>query len=189
MCGAQLLPSERKNFCCNSMLRNSILPLHQLPLTLQNLYISNSQKIFGHLSRQYNSLFSFSILGYMGGIAHLPHPHAFAVNGRAYYQIHSANTTGYPVNWFVYDAGTRNDVANQHKLDQDVVDLIEQELAIVNPFVQSLYQLRDTNYLQARLIIQQSIADIEIAACIIVHSTPIVQERCIQIWRINEKKT
>ncbi|CAG8554512.1 13357_t:CDS:10 [Gigaspora margarita] len=128
MCGVQLLPSERKNFCCNSILRNSIPPLRQLPPTLQNLYISNFQENFGHLSRQYNSLFLFSILGYTGG---------------------------YLINWFVYNAGARNDVANQCKFDQDVVNLIEQELAIVNPFIQ---------------------------ACVIVHSTPIVQERCIQIW-------
>ncbi|CAG8777302.1 7219_t:CDS:1, partial [Dentiscutata erythropus] len=35
--------------------------------------------------------------------------------------------------------------------------------------------------------IQQATADMEIAACVIVYSTAIVQERTIQIWHINEK--
>ncbi|CAG8818943.1 11139_t:CDS:2, partial [Dentiscutata erythropus] len=47
-----------------------------------------------------------------------------------------------------------------------------------------LYQLCDTNYSHAQLEIQQAIADMEIAACVIVHSTAIVQERTIQIWCI-----
>jgi hypothetical protein len=35
-------------------------------------------------------------LGYTGGVVRLPHPHAFAINGHAYHQIHSADTKGYP---------------------------------------------------------------------------------------------
>ncbi|CAG8845107.1 5446_t:CDS:2, partial [Gigaspora margarita] len=139
--------------------KNLIPPLHPLPFALLNLYMSNSQENFSHLSRQYNSLFSFTTLGYTGGVAHLQHPHAFAVNGHAYYQIHSANT-------------------------MDTVNLIEQELATINPFIQGLYRLHDTNYPQARLIIQQPTANIKIAACVIVHSTAVVQERCIQIWHM-----
>ncbi|CAG8702987.1 7932_t:CDS:2, partial [Cetraspora pellucida] len=164
-CGSQLLSSESRNFCCNSLLRRLIPPLRPLSLALQNLYESNANINFGHYSRQYNSLFSFTTLGYTGGVIHLPHPHAFAINGRAYHQIHSANTR-----------------------DQNIVNLIEQELAIVNLFIQGLYQLRNTNYPQAQLIIQQPTANAEIAACTIVHSTAIVHERSIQIWRINESK-
>ncbi|CAG8459518.1 25492_t:CDS:2 [Gigaspora rosea] len=92
-----------KKFCCNDMLRCTILPLRLLPLTLQNLYMTNPNN-FSHNSRQYNSLFSFTVLGYMGGIVHLPHLHAFAVNGRAYHQVYPANAKGYPTIWFVYDA-------------------------------------------------------------------------------------
>ncbi|CAG8759306.1 7531_t:CDS:1, partial [Ambispora leptoticha] len=36
--------------------------------------------------------------------------------------------------------------------------------------------------------LQQPIANIEITACVIVHSTAIVQEICVQIWCINEKE-
>ncbi|CAG8664149.1 16506_t:CDS:2, partial [Cetraspora pellucida] len=104
-CGSQLLSSEPKNFCCNPLLRHLISPLRPLPPILQNLYEFNNTTVnFSHLSRQYNSLFSFTTLGYTGGVIHLPHLHAFAINGRAYHQIHPANTEGYPVNWFVYDA-------------------------------------------------------------------------------------
>ncbi|CAG8454268.1 9383_t:CDS:2 [Dentiscutata heterogama] len=115
---AQLLPSERKNFCCNPVLRYLIPPLRPLPLSLYNLYISNSQENFSHLSHQYNSLFLFTTLGYTGGVVHLQHPHTFAINSQAYYQIHSTNMTGNP-------------------LDKDSVNLIEQELATINPFVQA----------------------------------------------------
>jgi len=44
------------------------------------------------------------------------------------------------------------------------------------------------DYPQARLIIQQPTANAEIVACTIVHSTAIIQERCVQIWRVNENK-
>ncbi|CAG8513460.1 22701_t:CDS:2 [Gigaspora margarita] len=74
-----------KKFSCNNMLQRTILPLCPLPLTLQNLYMTNPSN-FSHNSCQYNSLFSFTILGYTGGVVHLPHPHAFAINGRAYHQ-------------------------------------------------------------------------------------------------------
>ncbi|CAG8565896.1 20544_t:CDS:2 [Gigaspora margarita] len=144
---------ERQDFCCNSKIRSLISPLPQLPSTLQNLYINN--KDIGHLSHQYDSLFLFTTLGYMGGILCLPDPHAFIINGHSYHQIHSANM---------------------------------EELMIVNPFVQGLYQLCDTDYPQIQLVIRQAIANIEIAACVIVHSTAIVQKRCVQIWRINEDK-
>ncbi|CAG8782252.1 34452_t:CDS:2, partial [Gigaspora margarita] len=89
----------------------------------------------------------------------------------------TANAEGYPINWFVYDTNARNNTANQHRLDQRNIDIIECTLATINPFVQGLYQLRNTDYPQARLIIQQATADVEIAACIIVHSTAVVQER------------
>ncbi|CAG8542812.1 5408_t:CDS:2, partial [Cetraspora pellucida] len=88
-------------------------------------------------------------LGYTGGVVRLPHPHAFTINGRAYHQ---------------------------RGLDEEVIDLIEQELAAVNPFVQT------------RLIIQQSTNNTEIAACTIVHSTARVQERCVQIWHVGKEK-
>ncbi|CAG8499997.1 14260_t:CDS:2 [Gigaspora rosea] len=117
------------------------------------------------------------------GIVNLQHPHAFIVNGRAYHQIHSANTEGYPINWFVYDADARNNIISQRGLNQNIVNRIEQELEAINLFIQGLYQLRDVNYPQARLIIQQPTANAEIAACTIVHSTAIMQERCVQIWR------
>ncbi|KAF0550637.1 hypothetical protein F8M41_024121 [Gigaspora margarita] len=98
-----------------------------------------NNKNFGHLSRQYNSLFSFATLGYMGSEIHLPHSHAFIINGHSYYQIHSVNTKGNLVNWFVYDANAQDHIANQCRLDKNVVNLIEQELTIINQFVQSLY--------------------------------------------------
>ncbi|CAG8809718.1 28170_t:CDS:2, partial [Gigaspora margarita] len=79
-------------------------------------------------------------------------------------------------------------VADQCRLDKNIIDLIEQELMIINSFVQSLYQLYDTEYSQAQLVIQQATANIEIAACVIVYSTAIVQKRCVQIWRVNEDK-
>ncbi|CAG8613215.1 42066_t:CDS:2 [Gigaspora margarita] len=128
-CGAQLLPSERQDFCCNSKIRSLISPLPQLPPTLQNLYINN--KDIGHLSYQYNFLFSFMTLGYMGGVIRLSYSHAFIINGHSYHQIHSANL---------------------------------EELMIVNPFVQGLYQLRDTDYPQVQLVIQQATANVEIVA-------------------------
>ncbi|CAG8464967.1 25298_t:CDS:2 [Dentiscutata erythropus] len=161
ICGIQLLLSERQEFCCNSRIRNLISPLPELPSALQDLYMNDRN--FSHFSCQYNSLFSFMAIGYTGGVIHLPQPNAFVINSHAYHQIHSANT-------------------------EDVVDLIKQELAEVNPFVQGLYQLYNTNYPQARLVIQQPVANIEIAACVIIHSTAIVQERCIQIWRVGEEK-
>ncbi|CAG8820099.1 13646_t:CDS:2 [Gigaspora margarita] len=83
------------------------------------------------------------------GIVNLQHPHAFTVNGCAYHQIHSANTE---------------------------VNRIKQELEAINPFIQGLYQLRNVNYPQARLIIKQPTANAEIAAYTIVHSTAIMQE-------------
>ncbi|CAG8634778.1 8091_t:CDS:2, partial [Gigaspora rosea] len=89
----------------------------------------------------------------MGGIIDLPLPNAFIINSCSYHQIHSANTEGYPVNWFVYDANARNHVANQRRLDQNIVNLIEKELAVFIPFVQV-----------------------------------IAQERCVQIWHVNEEK-
>ncbi|KAF0524824.1 ATP-dependent DNA helicase pif1 [Gigaspora margarita] len=147
-CGSQLLPSEPKNFCCNDMLRCTILSLRPLPLTLQNLYITNPNN-FSHNSRQYNSLFSFTILGYTGRVVHLPHLHAFAINGHAYHQIYPANAKGYPTN--------------------------------------CLYRLYDVDYSQARLIIQQPTNNAEVAACTIVHSTAVIQERCVQIWRVGEE--
>ncbi|CAG8658269.1 17915_t:CDS:2, partial [Gigaspora rosea] len=165
-----------------------ILPLRPLPPVLQNIYVSNDAANFGHFSHQYNSLFSFTTIGYTGGIVNL-HPHAFTVNGCAYHQIHSANTEGYPVNWFVYDADARNNIISQCALNQNIVNRIEQELEAINPFIQGLYQLRNVNYPQARLIIQHPTANTEIAACTIVHSTAIMQERCVQIWRINESKS
>ncbi|CAG8533214.1 16447_t:CDS:2, partial [Dentiscutata heterogama] len=187
-CGSQLLSSEPKNFCCNNMLRRTIPPLHPLPLTLQNLYNSDPDN-FCHNSRQYNSLFSFTVFGYMGGVVRLPHPHAFAINGRAYHQVYPANAKGYPTNWFVYDAEARNCVANQRKLDQEIVKLIEQELATVNPFVRGLYQLYDVDYPQARLIIQQPTNNAEVAACTIIHSTAVIRERHVQIWRVDPKNS
>ncbi|CAG8661751.1 5118_t:CDS:1, partial [Scutellospora calospora] len=47
----------------------------------------------------------------------------------------------------------------QHKLDQDIIDLIKQKLTTVNLFIQDLYQLYNTNYSQARLVIQQLTAN------------------------------
>ncbi|CAG8841170.1 29381_t:CDS:2, partial [Gigaspora margarita] len=116
-----------------------------------------------HLSHQYNSLFSFTTLGF------------------------TANTEGYLINWFVYDTNAQNNTANQCRLNQRNIDIIEYTLATINPFVQGLYQLRNTDYLQAQLIIQQATADIEIAAYIIIYSTAVVQERSVQIWKINKK--
>ncbi|CAG8788182.1 7141_t:CDS:2, partial [Gigaspora margarita] len=63
ICSARLLLLERRDFCCNSKIRNLILLLLQLPPALQSLYMNN--KDFGYLSHRYNSLFSFTILGYM----------------------------------------------------------------------------------------------------------------------------
>ncbi|CAG8623488.1 28019_t:CDS:2 [Racocetra persica] len=185
-CGSQLLSSEPTNFCCNNMLRRTIPPLHPLPLNLQNLYVTNPDN-FSHNSHQYSSLFSFTVLGYTGGIVHLPHPQAFAINGFAYHRVYPANTKGYPTNWFVYDADARNSVADQCKLNQEIVDLIKRELAIVNPFVKGLYQLCDVDYPQARLIIQQPTNNAEVAACTIIHSTSVMQERRVQIWRVGEE--
>ncbi|CAG8732347.1 11824_t:CDS:2, partial [Dentiscutata erythropus] len=58
------------------------------------------------------------------GVIHLTYPYAFMINSRAYYQIHSANTEGYPINWFVYDASARDNIASQRRLDQDIIDQI-----------------------------------------------------------------
>ncbi|KAF0476723.1 hypothetical protein F8M41_024352 [Gigaspora margarita] len=110
------------------------------------------------------------------GIVHLPHLHAFAINGRAYHQVYPANAKGYPTNWFVYDANARNCVADQYKLNQEIVSLIERELAIANPFVKSLYRLYSVDYPQACLIIQQPTNNAEVAACTIIHSTAVIQE-------------
>ncbi|CAG8539916.1 3886_t:CDS:1, partial [Dentiscutata heterogama] len=73
------------------------------------------------------------------GVVHLPHLHAFAINGHAYHQVYPANAKEYLTNWFVYNTKAQNCVANQHKLDQEIVKLIEQELATVNSFVRGLY--------------------------------------------------
>ncbi|CAG8646155.1 32921_t:CDS:10 [Gigaspora margarita] len=143
-CGTQLLPLEQKNFCCNAILGHYNLPLRPLLSILQNTYMSN-----------------------FNGVINLQHPHAFTVNGRAYHKIHSANTEGYPVNWFVYDANARNNIVNRYGLNQDIVNLIKQELEAINPFIR---------------------ANAEIAACTIVHSTAIMQEQCVQIWCINKNK-
>ncbi|KAF0501908.1 hypothetical protein F8M41_019896 [Gigaspora margarita] len=115
--------------------------------------MSNFSSNFGHFSRQYNSLFSFTTIGYMSGVINLQHSHAFTVNGHTYYKIHSANTEGYPINWFVYNADARNNIVNRRGLDQDIVNLIKQELEVINPFIRGLYQLRNINHPQARLII------------------------------------
>ncbi|CAG8644609.1 6799_t:CDS:2, partial [Dentiscutata heterogama] len=84
-----------------------------------------------------------------GSVICLPHLYAFVINSHSYYQIHFANTKGYLVNWFVYDTNAQDYIAEQYKLDKNIVDLIEQELAIVNQFVQGLYQLHDAEYSQA----------------------------------------
>ncbi|CAG8724436.1 20335_t:CDS:2 [Gigaspora rosea] len=185
-CSSQFLSSESKNFCCNDMLRRTILPLRPLPLILQNLYIANPDN-FSHNSHQYNSLFTFTILGYMGGVVRLLHPHAFAVNGRAYHQVYSASAKGYPTNWFVYDADARDDIVNQRSLNQKIVNLIKCELAAVNPFVEGLRQLYNVNYPRARLIIQQPTNNAKVAACTIVHSTAVIQERSVHIWHVGEE--
>ncbi|CAG8695777.1 8981_t:CDS:2 [Gigaspora margarita] len=138
-------------------LRHYISSLRPLPPVLQNIYMSNFSTNFEHFSHQYNSLFSFTTIGYMGGVVNLQHPHAFTVNGHAYHQIHSANTEGYPINWFVYDADAQNNIVSQRGLDQDIVNQIKQELEAINPFIQ---------------------ANAEIAACMIVHSIAIMQEQC-----------
>ncbi|RIB14480.1 hypothetical protein C2G38_2195050 [Gigaspora rosea] len=168
------------------MLRRTILPLRPLPLILQNLYIANPDN-FSHNSHQYNSLFTFTILGYMGGVVRLLHPHAFAVNGRAYHQVYSASAKGYPTNWFVYDADARDDIVNQRSLNQKIVNLIKCELAAVNPFVEGLRQLYNVNYPRARLIIQQPTNNAKVAACTIVHSTAVIQERSVHIWHVGEE--
>ncbi|RHZ62589.1 hypothetical protein Glove_339g17 [Diversispora epigaea] len=173
-CGSQLLLSEPKNFCCNPMLRRVISLLRPLPLALRNLYTSNVVTNFSHFSRQYNSLFSFTTFGYTGGVVHLPHPHAFAINAR------NCNANQHSLDQNIVDIITgrmnknRNSIdgANMHK--SNILFCIEQELAVVNPFIQDLYRLRDTNYPQARLVIQQLTADAEIAACTIVHSTAVL---------------
>ncbi|CAG8751835.1 15551_t:CDS:2 [Gigaspora margarita] len=145
---------------------------------LENL--SNSNKIKAYSPRWNrsctNSPIQFTFSFTTGSVVNLQYPHAFTVNGRAYHQIHSANTEGYPINWFVYDADARNNIVSQRGLDQDIVNRIKQELEAINPFIQGLYQLRDVNYPQARLIIKQPTANTEIAACTIVHSTAIMQE-------------
>ncbi|KAF0552567.1 ATP-dependent DNA helicase pif1 [Gigaspora margarita] len=181
-CGSQLLLSESKNFCCNDILRRTILPLRPLPLILQNLYLANPDN-FSHNSHQYNSLFTFTILG----VVRLPHPHVFAINGRAYHQVYPANVKGYPANWFVYDADVRDDVVNQRRLNQKIVNLIKHELTAVNPFVEGLRQLYNVDYPQARLIIQQPTNNAKVAACTIVHSTAVIQERYVHIWRVGEE--
>ncbi|CAG8558552.1 18938_t:CDS:1, partial [Dentiscutata erythropus] len=175
-CETKHLPSEQKNFCCNAILKYFIPLLRPLLPILQNIYKSNLTNNFSYVSRQYNSLFSFTTIGYTGGVVNLTYPHAFIVNGHAYHQIHSANMEDYPVNWFVYDANARNTIANRYKLNQNIIDLIEQELARINPFVQGLYQLRNITYPKARLIIHQPTANDEIAAYTIIHSTAITQE-------------
>ncbi|CAG8503001.1 4490_t:CDS:2, partial [Scutellospora calospora] len=98
-------------------------------------------------------------LGYTGGVVRLLHPHAFAINGHTYYQVYPANAKGYLTNWFVYDAEARNCIANQRKLDQEI----------------------------AYLIIQQPTNNAEVAACTIIHSTAVIQERHIQIWHVGKK--
>ncbi|CAG8732278.1 1758_t:CDS:2, partial [Cetraspora pellucida] len=98
-----------------------------------------------------------------------------------------ANAKEYLTNWFVYDAEARNCVANQRKLDQKIVKLIEQELATVNLFVRGLYQLYDVDYPQAHLIIQQPTNNAEVAACTIIHSTAVIQEQHVQIWHVGEE--
>ncbi|KAF0552061.1 hypothetical protein F8M41_022667 [Gigaspora margarita] len=112
----------------------------------------------------------------MGGVVHLLHLHAFAINGHAYHQVYPANVKEYPMNWFVYDADARDDVVNQHRLNQEIVNLIKHELTAVNPFVKGLCQLYNINYPQAHLIIQQPINNAKVTTCTIVHSTAVIQE-------------
>ncbi|KAF0336086.1 hypothetical protein F8M41_016656 [Gigaspora margarita] len=136
-----------------------------LPLILQNLYLASPDN-FSHNSHQYNSLFTFTILGYTGSVVHLLHPHAFAINGRAYHQVYSANAKG---------------------LNQKIVNLIKHKLTAVNLFVEGLRQLYDVDYPQAHLIIRQLTNNAEVAACTIVHSTAVIQERCVHIWHVGKE--
>ncbi|KAF0449904.1 hypothetical protein F8M41_002303 [Gigaspora margarita] len=157
------------------MLQCTILSLRPLPLILQNLYIANPDN-FSHNSHQYNSLFTFTILGYTGSVVCLLHPHAFAINDHAYYQVYSANVKGYPTNWFVYDADVQDDVVKQCRLNQKIVNLIKCKLTAINPFVEGLCQLYNVNYTQACLIIQQPTNNAEVAACTIIQLTAVIQE-------------
>lgn len=88
----------------------------------------------------------------------------------------------------MYNTNTRNCIINQCGLNQKVVNFIKRELTTVNLFVQGLYQLCDMDYPQVQLIIQQLMNNDEIAACIIIYSTAITQECCMQIWRVGKEK-
>ena len=117
-CGAELLESESKAFCCGN--GKAVLPtLEPYPIEIRSL-ILRDVPAFAGLSRKLNNMFCFTTLGTTGGFLTQndrclpPGAPTVVLNGRTYHNARAVDHPGHSVLWLMYD----QDARDQNDLDQ-----------------------------------------------------------------------
>ncbi|XP_065203965.1 uncharacterized protein LOC135834055 [Planococcus citri] len=152
-------------------------------------------------SRAYNNLFAFSAMGVSEGFQ-IPKsgPSLVKIQGRIYHRVFDLNYKGSVNNSSLYidDGKERLKIAENEKLDKNIIDQISKFLHEVNPFISSLKQLHNEKSENAHLVFEKTsrkthgpiLGDrpscAEIAG--ILYTTPNADPRKVVIWKKNERQ-
>jgi hypothetical protein len=173
-CGILLLTGERPGFCCGPGGRRfrDVPPLPPLPAEYESFL---QEERLSSLSRILNLLFSFASLETTHPFPQMNGPPGFvAIQGKVYHRIRPTHTDS-AIRWLLYDGFMENPPHSHlaESIPTAWIEAVHAALNRANPFVHGLHllslRLRETP--SAELILHDSGAVPEVAACIAIDNT------------------
>ncbi|KAK4702241.1 hypothetical protein P7C70_g3982, partial [Phenoliferia sp. Uapishka_3] len=141
-CGAILLTTERRTFCCGG--GTHVLPrLAPYPPEIEQLRIQAPSRFAKH-SRSLNGLFCFTTLGTTGGFLSQNDPRlpggepTVVLTGRTYHHVRPVDKPGHSVFWMLYDQPARDSEGTALQIPPEWIPIIQDALSRSNFFCRTL---------------------------------------------------
>ena len=182
-CNALLLNTEHNGFCCSN--GKAISP--PLPPLPQGIVSITNQRNISPYSHRLNSLFSFTAIGaskgfqsFQTGIWNI------AITGRTYHHLFDISSVEHSLHWYLYDEEERRIEGINRKLPLSWIQIIENDLRNVNPYVDHLRRFSSTWSNDVHAISALELSDVSVtgdfAAIMHADNSTDVSPRSIVIW-------
>jgi hypothetical protein len=213
-CGALLLHSDAKTWCCKSG-QYVLDPLPPLPNHINSLLESQPAGM-NEQSRQLNYLFCLSAIGvteqwtkYQGlhalsisvlnaAMCNEIHnflfpgggPYWLAMQGKTYHRMFPTERADHPAHWFLYDATARSQKAAQQHVPQIMLECVRFDIEENNPLYHAYRSFADYRREEQHAYMELELADAgsghEIAALYHVGNSPMPSPRKVYIQRASD---